>query len=120
MGNTMGCPFATSSAIGGEEAAANAREAIANNDVIVFGRANCNYCSRALRLLGALSSKVAYLDCTHAPNDGILHEVARMTGHTTVPVIFIFGKFMGGYSDIEALHRQGKLAPLIEKGARKL
>jgi len=39
--------------------------------------------------------------------------LAQSTGRTSVPQIFINGQPMGGFDDINALDRSGKLDPLL-------
>ena len=38
----------------------------------------------------------------------------EMTGESTVPRVFIKGKFIGGGSDVKKLHDEGKLRAMIE------
>ena len=54
-----------------------------------------------------------------APGDGsdIQAHLAETTGQRTVPSVFVNGKFIGGCSDAEKLHREGKLVSLVEASA---
>lgn len=42
----------------------------------------------------------------------VLHQ---MTGGRTVPRVFINGAFVGGATDTQRLHQQGKLLPLVHQ-----
>jgi len=42
--------------------------------------------------------------------------VARANGRMTVPQIFIGSTHVGGYDDLSALDRAGKLDPLLGRG----
>jgi glutaredoxin 3 len=42
--------------------------------------------------------------------------VARANGRMTVPQIFIGSTHVGGYDDLSALERAGKLDPLLGRG----
>jgi glutaredoxin 3 len=39
--------------------------------------------------------------------------LAETSGQKTVPQIFVDGRPLGGFSDIDALDKQGKLDPLL-------
>lgn len=67
----------------------------------------CPYCMRARRLL-----KQKGVDYTEIPVGGdraLWKEMEQRSGRNTVPQIFINGESVGGYDDIAALDRQGKL-----------
>ena len=87
---------------------------IASNQVVIFSWVRCPYCVKAKALLQPLSKDVAVYDVDKMENGEALHnEVIKMTGQETVPAVFINGKFIGGFSDTDALHRQGKLVPML-------
>ena len=72
----------------------------------------CPYCHAAKRLL---SRKV--VDFTEIDVSGDANRrsemVARANGRMTVPQIFIGSTHVGGYDDLAALDRAGKLDPLL-------
>lgn len=71
----------------------------------------CAYCTRAERLLlqkGVPPEKI-YLD---DDPDGFLLMIER-TGRRTVPQIYIGDFHVGGYDDLAALERAGKLDLLL-------
>jgi len=80
-------------------------------EVLVYTTPSCPYCVMAKRLLAGKG--VAYQEIDVA-NDGPKRTwLVATTGQRTVPQIFIAGKPYGGFTDIAALDRQGKLDPLL-------
>jgi len=76
-------------------------------EVIMYSTQFCPYCMRARRLL-----KQKGVDYTEIPVGGdraLWKEMEQRSGRNTVPQIFINGESVGGYDDIAALDRQGKL-----------
>ena len=74
----------------------------------------CGYCHAAKRLLQAKGQSFAEIDVSRAP---ALREkmMERSGGRRTVPQIFIGGKHVGGYDDLSALDRAGRLDPLLAR-----
>lgn len=72
----------------------------------------CGYCHAAKRLLDNKGVAYAEIDVVASPN---LRQkmMSRANGRHTVPQIFIGGKHVGGFDDLYALERSGKLDPLL-------
>jgi glutaredoxin 3 len=79
--------------------------------VKIYTRKWCGYCSAAERLLNAKGVKFENIDCTTDPEKR--KWLIEATGSTTVPQIFINGKAIGGFDDMSALDRSGKLDQLL-------
>jgi glutaredoxin 3 len=79
--------------------------------VLVYTAALCAYCSAAKRLLDKLGIAYREVDLTrdHALRERLSEENG---GYRTVPMIFVEGRFIGGYTDLSALERAGGLAHL--------
>lgn len=81
--------------------------------VTIYSKATCPYCISAKRLLdqkGVAYTEIDVFGMSQAETD----EVAVKTNHyRTVPKIFIGDTFIGGFSDLDALNRQGKLDELL-------
>ncbi len=72
----------------------------------------CGYCAAAKRLLQ--SKSVPFAETDVMTNPGKKSEmIQRANGGRTVPQIFIGGKHIGGFDDMNALERQGKLDALL-------
>jgi glutaredoxin 3 len=77
-------------------------------DVTVYTTQTCPYCIAAKRLLAKRGATFAEIDVSADAEKRAWLE--RTTGRRTVPQIFIDGEAVGGYDDIAALDREGKLA----------
>ena len=80
--------------------------------VVVYTKPLCPYCFRALALLekkGVEASEIS------AAFDKAKREemLAKSDGKTTYPQIFVGETHIGGYDDLAALERAGKLDALL-------
>ncbi len=76
-------------------------------EVKVYSTNYCPYCTRAKHLLKSKNIPFQEIDLT---NDSELREkISKETGHQTVPMIFIDGKFIGGFDNLNALAQKGEL-----------
>lgn len=72
----------------------------------------CGYCTRAKQLLS--DKGVTYIEYQVGTDPEKRAEmVHRSRGGRTVPQIFIGGQHVGGYSELYALDRAGKLDPIL-------
>ena len=72
----------------------------------------CGYCHAAKRLLA--DKGVSYTEIDVARDPARRQEMmSRAKGRHTVPQIFIGEIHVGGYDDMAALDRNGKLDPLL-------
>lgn len=87
---------------------------IQENRVMVFSKSYCPYCKMAKKALADAGAtfKVAELD-KHGDESAIQGYLATLTGASTVPRVFINGKFIGGGTETQALQRSGELAKLV-------
>lgn len=81
-------------------------------DVVVYTKPLCPYCFRALALLEKKGVKATEISAgfDRAKREEML---ARSNGKTTFPQIFIGDVHVGGYDDLAALERAGKLDALL-------
>ncbi|EYU44772.1 hypothetical protein ABFS83_08G009400 [Erythranthe nasuta] len=96
-----------------------AKEIVSTNSVVVFSKTYCPFCVSVKKLLTELgaSFKAIELD-TEGDGAELQSALAQLTGQRTVPNVFISGKHIGGCDATTALHKQGKLVPLLtEAGA---
>jgi glutaredoxin 3 len=78
----------------------------------MYATAVCPYCIQAERLLAAKG--VAGIAKVRVDLDpGERDEMMRRTGRRTVPQIYIDDFHVGGYDDLVALDRAGRLEPLL-------
>jgi glutaredoxin 3 len=80
--------------------------------VRMYTTAVCPYCQMAEQLLR--SKGVAEIDKVRVDLDPAQREdMMARTGRRTVPQIYIGDTHVGGYDDLSALDRAGKLDPLL-------
>ena len=80
--------------------------------VVVYKTRFCGYCGAAIRFLSEVKNQeVEVIDLTgkHAERMALVQK----TRHRTVPQIFINDQFIGGYDELRALDRAGKLDPML-------
>jgi glutaredoxin 3 len=83
--------------------------------VEVYSKQNCPYCVRAKALLQKKKVPFEEIDIEH--DDEKRAWLVQASGQRTVPQIFVDGRPLGGYTDIDALDRQGKLDPILRGDA---
>jgi glutaredoxin 3 len=84
--------------------------------ITMYTTAICPYCVQAERLLRAKGvADIAKVRVDLEP--ARRQEMMRRTGRRTVPQIYIGALHVGGYDDLVALDRAGKLAPLLAQAA---
>jgi glutaredoxin 3 len=79
--------------------------------VVVYTRAYCGYCSRAMDLLRRKGASVTEVDATADPAKR--QEMIQRSGRFTFPQIFVGDTHVGGCDDLHALERDGGLDPLL-------
>ena len=80
--------------------------------VEIYTSPTCGYCHAAKRLLSAKSVSFTEFDVTRDPAKRA-EMMQRANGRRTVPQIFIGQTHIGGFDDMNALDRAGKLDPLL-------
>ena len=83
------------------------------NKVLMYSTGYCPYCSRAEMLLkqrGVTEIEKIMIDEDSAQRALMMER----TGRRTVPQIYIGETHVGGYDDLSALDRAGKLIPLLQ------
>jgi glutaredoxin 3 len=80
--------------------------------VLMYATGVCPFCVRAEMLLksrGVTGIEKIRVDLDPRQREAMMQK----TGRRTVPQIFIGGTHIGGYDDLVALDRSGKLDPLL-------
>lgn len=80
--------------------------------VIVYSKDSCPYCRMAKDLLSA--RKIAFEEIRIDLDDAKRDEMIKLSNRRTVPQIFINGQSIGGYDDLAALVKSGKLDDLLK------
>lgn len=79
--------------------------------VIVYSKEQCPYCVLAKKLLA--SKNVEFTEIRVDLDAQKLEEMMRLSNQRTVPQIFINDQSIGGYDDLAALAKSGKLDGLL-------
>jgi len=79
--------------------------------VLVYSTRICPYCMLAKRLL--TGKGVAFDEVMVDRDDNLRAEMMERSGRRTVPPIFAGDTHVGGFDDLAALDRAGKLDPLL-------
>jgi glutaredoxin 3 len=80
--------------------------------VVMYSTAVCPYCTMAERLLK--SKGVVEIEKIRVDLDPVVREdMMQKTGRRTVPQIYIGDTHVGGFDDLSALDRAGKLDALL-------
>lgn len=82
-----------------------------NHGVVMFSSDPCAYCVRARQLLQRKG--VAFREIKVSGSPELRAEMERLSQRRTLPQIFIHGQHIGGFDDMAALDRAGKLDPLL-------
>lgn len=81
--------------------------------VEIYTTVVCPYCVAAKRLFRGKGVEFEEIDIT---GDGEKRRwLVEVTGQRTVPQIFIGGQPYGGYTDVAALDRQGRLDDILQR-----
>ena len=82
-------------------------------EITVYTSAICGYCVAAKQFLKSqgLQWNEVRIDLDSAAREDMVARARR----TSVPQIFVGETHVGGYDDMMALHRAGKLEPLFQE-----
>ncbi|HET9598837.1 MAG TPA: glutaredoxin 3 [Anaeromyxobacteraceae bacterium] len=79
--------------------------------VQIYTKQQCPYCVRAKALLSRKGVTYEEIDVEH--DDARRAWLVEASGQRTVPQIFVDGRSLGGFTDVDALDKQGKLDPIL-------
>ena len=79
--------------------------------VTIYTRQFCGYCSAAKRLLDGKG--VAYTEHDATYDKGLRQEMMQKSGRQTFPQVFIGKDHVGGYDDLDAAEREGRLDRML-------
>lgn len=81
-------------------------------DIKVYSTNSCPYCVRAKQLLERKGLAFTEINLSNEEPE-VRMELMQKTRHRTVPQIFINEEFIGGFDQLYALDREGKLDQYI-------
>lgn len=81
--------------------------------VVIYSKANCAYCDWAKKIFD--NKKIAYQEIRVDLEPTKLAEMLQLSGgRRTTPQIFINDQLIGGFDDLAALDKAGKLDDLVK------
>ncbi len=80
--------------------------------ILIYSKDNCPYCVWAKQLLDTKQARYEEVRIDLIP--GKREEMEQLSGRRTVPQIFINDQAIGGYDDLSALAKAGKLDELLK------
>jgi glutaredoxin 3 len=83
-------------------------------EVKIYTTRYCPYCHAATALL--TDKQVPFEEIDVTGDTQARADLAQRTGRRTVPQVFIDGASIGGYDDLSALDRSGRLDELLQAG----
>ena len=82
--------------------------------VIVYTTNYCPYCVNVKKLFESLN--IEFEEISLENNNELREKLSKENkGWRSVPMVFINDTFIGGFDDTSALHKAGKLLPMLEK-----
>jgi len=85
---------------------------VPNPDITLYSTAICPYCVAAKNFLK--SKGRSWTEVRIDIDQEARERMVARTRRTSVPQIFVGDVHVGGYDDMMALHRAGKLEPLLD------
>ncbi|XP_066180735.1 glutaredoxin 2 isoform X2 [Sylvia atricapilla] len=111
MGNSH-----TTAGLSNDAAVNQIQDIVSHNCVVIFSKTKCPYCKMAKNLFEGLNVNYTAVELDENTNGRQFQDVLeQMTGGRTVPRVFINGTCVGGATDTQKLHEEGKLLPLIDQ-----
>jgi len=80
-----------------------------NMNIVIYGKKNCPYCIAAQKLLKDVGLKYHYYGIEKLVKEKILNKPEdiieklrnKTNGYQYVPMIFIYGEFLGGFTELQ-------------------
>ncbi|MBL4583130.1 MAG: hypothetical protein JKX83_00800 [Pseudomonadales bacterium] len=104
--------------IGGgyDDTVKEAAEAVANNDVVVIGMSQNPFCKKACKAVAATGKPYKYLEYGSYFKDWNRRGALKMwSGWMTLPMVFVKGTLVGGFTDLEALVASGEFEKMLSE-----
>jgi glutaredoxin 3 len=83
--------------------------------ITIYTTSYCPYCVQAKALLSRKG--VSFEEIPVEGQDALRAWLVERSGQRTVPQIFVGDRSLGGFSDIDALDREGALDPILRGDA---
>jgi len=82
--------------------------------ICIFSKTTCGYCQKAKRILTQYKVNIQIYELNQITNGlDLSQDLLNRTNQNTVPNIYIFGKHIGGFTELNNLHKNGELSQII-------
>jgi len=81
------------------------------SDVTVYTTDPCSYCTRVKGLLKSRGVEFAEINLAKDPEGRV--ELAGRTGMMTFPQVIVDGELLGGFTEVQAAAKSGRLDELL-------
>lgn len=88
--------------------------ASAQPEILIYTSATCPYCVAAANFLKSKGKQWREVRVDLDPAER--EKMVTLAKRTSVPQIFVGDTHVGGFDDMMAMHREGKLEPLMAGG----
>ena len=93
-----------------------AANAVANNDIVLISMAQNPYCKKARKALDATGKSYKYLEYGSYFKEWNRRGALKMwSGWMTLPVVFVKGTLVGGFTDLEKLIDSGEFDRMLSE-----
>ena len=81
------------------------------SQVTVYTTEPCSFCARVKGLLRSLGVEFAEINLSKDPDGRV--QLAQQTGMMTFPQVIVGGQLLGGFAEVQAAARDGRLNELL-------
>ncbi|KAG5186638.1 thioredoxin-like protein [Tribonema minus] len=87
---------------------------VASTPVVIYSKSYCPYCAKAKRALQAIKAHFEAIELDQVSNGAEIQQALKgVTGSSTVPQVFVGGKYIGGGDDTARKQQNGELVQLV-------
>jgi len=91
------------------------QKTVQENCVVMYSKSTCPYCVKARKALESTGVQYLEIDLNSLSNTAAYQDALQdITGKRSVPRVFVGGACIGGGDETAALHRRGRLEPLLQ------
>ncbi|KII67004.1 Glutaredoxin-2, mitochondrial [Thelohanellus kitauei] len=113
MGNILPTKYFTKTTEPRREVPGSIESLCKVHKVVIYGKRTCSYCDKVRQLFDDESIGYKYIDLDSSPLTTI-KDLIWYTRVSTVPQVFVDGKFVGGYTDVLKHHRKRRLSESLD------
>lgn len=91
-------------------------EMFQKNPVVIISATHCTFCTKLKLLFVQQQIRFAAIEVDVIPSGRAVFEAAHDRSQSgTVPQVFAYGRYVGGYDEMVALHNKGELKHFLRR-----